>query len=89
MRCGLRNSPIASVLPRSGPAPASAGSLAATLQALDGNGYRSHVDAPVWAKVSAVMAELLNLSSAGVRPPGSCSPRKEWSRDSVAARSDR
>ena len=32
-------------------------SLARTLQAVDGDGYRSQVDAVVWATVSAVIAE--------------------------------
>jgi hypothetical protein len=33
------------------------------LQAFDGDGYRSHVDAVVWATLFAVIAELPKLSS--------------------------
>ena len=49
---------IASVSACSGPTPASVESLAATLQALDDDGYCSHVDAVVWATLCSVIAEL-------------------------------
>jgi hypothetical protein len=47
-----------------GPPFASAESLAATLQALDGGGYRSDLDAVAWAALSAVMALMLKSMSA-------------------------
>jgi hypothetical protein len=59
----LRLSPIALVSPWFGPAPASAAALAAALQALDGDGCRSQVDAVVWATLSAVIAELPSCGS--------------------------
>jgi hypothetical protein len=55
---GSRGSPRASVSPRSGPTPASAEALPAALQALDRDGYRSHVDAVASAIPTAVIAEL-------------------------------
>jgi hypothetical protein len=59
----FRVSPIAVVSACSGPAPASAESLAATMQAVDGDGYGSFVDAVVWPTLSAVIAQFLSTSS--------------------------
>jgi hypothetical protein len=64
-------SPKAIVSPCSSSASASAGLLAAALQALDRYGYRSHLDAVVGATPSAVIAQLPKGGHLAAFGPGS------------------